>query len=354
MSARPLTGSSARTRTWVAFLLTMTFIWSTVANKISFRLVLVPFAPYSHLLAVTTNMLYIVLFASLVLLKIRRGAVEGAVGKEERDFVFRGSGRNLLICAGMAEALTFSTVPIFASKLPGSMGVVLAQSQIAYSMLVSAVVLGKRYDLTQFMGAVFVVLGVCVCTIPKLAIASGGGFVQGGAAAFLRNTMGLLMSNFTVACSFVLKNAVFARHAEERPGARLSGNLVNLASALWQGLGLWLLWPLYFGFVAKLGPVAYLSSALSAVAVPHCWALLIIYWFFNVNMTAVTVSSLSRLSATVLLLAGSASVPLTALLYCFSWPLLGAEAFSWYFVGGLAAITCGLLLYNHRQVRGLD
>lgn len=329
-----------------ALVLPTLYMFSLVLNKFSFRLVLAPMAPYTHLLAVMTNVVYVALFTCLC----RIQESNGNITQEAWDFVLRGTGRKLLIGAGLAEATTFVAMPLFASRLPGSMMPVLSQTMIPFSMLLSAVTIGKRYDRLQCLGVFVVILGVGVCSIPKFAAASGGALMQGGTLAFTKNALGLLTSYFFFACALVFKQAVFARYGSGQHDVRLSGNLVNLVASLWQGLGLWLLWPANFMLVSHMSPASYFSSALSSCLLPLSMALLLIYWVANVNFTIVSIYAISRLSATVVLLAGAFGVPITALLFCFKWPMLAAEPFSWYFMGGLSVIMLGLLVYNHKTL----
>ena len=68
---------------------------------------------------------------------------------DSRRFALKGGGLHLLAGAGACEAAAFVSLPFFASLLPGSLLPVMSQGLLIFSMIFSAVILGRRYDLLQ-------------------------------------------------------------------------------------------------------------------------------------------------------------------------------------------------------------
>jgi len=309
------------------------------------RLLLVWLAPFTHLLGVVTNLLYVIAFGTM----LGTGAVSidgpaiGASIRFARDVGSPGSW--YLALAGCSEAMSFVLMPYFASRLPGSLLPVMAQGLLLFSMLFSALLLGTRYDRWRVLGVVIVIGGVCLSSI-------GGalGSTAGGISVRVFDLIGLFTSYGFIALSMCLKELAFTTFARQSGKLRtLRDEVVNAFTAVWQCLGLFCLWPLNFALLTRQEPSAYFAAGWHTLI--SSWPLLVPYLIVNLTYTTVTTIALRRLSVVAMLLVNVLNVPIVALIFCLDLPLLGAAPFHWCFVTGLGIITAGLLLYNQRSLR---
>lgn len=327
-------------------LLALAFLLSAAGNKILLRLLLVRVAEYTHLLGVITNFIYIATFGFWLRVTATAGPAAAAGVAASARYVSNGQGLWYLAGAGSCEGLAFVLMPLFISRLPGSLIPVMSQGLLLFSMLFSTVLLGRRYNFLQAFGVFVVVVGVCTCTLPTL--------VAPGAVAWspLAPAAGLFCTYGFIALSLCLKEVAFTRfrtRSGAMEGETLSIEVVNFAAALWQGLTLLLFWPLNFALVSPLCPAVYFSAG--AAALLGTAPVLVPYLLVNLCYTVVTTVVLKRLSAVAILLTNVLNVPLVSLVFCLNLPLLGAEPFRRSFVAGLAVIIVGLLTYNYRSVR---
>eukprot|EP00930_Biecheleria_cincta_P034896 TRINITY_DN24050_c0_g1_i2.p1 TRINITY_DN24050_c0_g1~~TRINITY_DN24050_c0_g1_i2.p1 ORF type:complete len:435 (+),score=55.90 TRINITY_DN24050_c0_g1_i2:50-1306(+) len=347
-TAQEAKAESAKSAGAAALGLSLICLLSTVMNRMTFRFVLVPMGRVTHLLSVTTNLVYIAFFASVVQYKMKSGAITS----ESWDFATKGRGRWLLLCAGLAECTAFTLMPLFARNLPGSMLAILSQSMIPFSMLFSIIAFKRSYDSLQYIGVAIVLAGIGVCSYPKaVAEAAVLGSDGSGLAKFLANSVGLLLSYSFIAASFIFKEKCFKRFsAESTSGSSLDGNVVNLAAALCQCGALWVLWPFNFKFITPLSPAEYFGVAKGVFTSASAAAVVALYWIANIYYLGASLTVVQKLSSVIALLVGAVAVPISALLFCFNWPVLGAETFTGYTVAGLLVIFGGLLTYNHKSL----
>eukprot|EP00930_Biecheleria_cincta_P034895 TRINITY_DN24050_c0_g1_i1.p1 TRINITY_DN24050_c0_g1~~TRINITY_DN24050_c0_g1_i1.p1 ORF type:complete len:428 (+),score=63.12 TRINITY_DN24050_c0_g1_i1:50-1285(+) len=340
-TAQEAKAESAKSAGAAALGLSLICLLSTVMNRMTFRFVLVPMGRVTHLLSVTTNLVYIAFFASVVQYKMKSGAITS----ESWDFATKGRGRWLLLCAGLAECTAFTLMPLFARNLPGpSFRDMLANFCGAD--------LGRGYDSLQYIGVAIVLAGIGVCSYPKaVAEAAVLGSDGSGLAKFLANSVGLLLSYSFIAASFIFKEKCFKRFsAESTSGSSLDGNVVNLAAALCQCGALWVLWPFNFKFITPLSPAEYFGVAKGVFTSASAAAVVALYWIANIYYLGASLTVVQKLSSVIALLVGAVAVPISALLFCFNWPVLGAETFTGYTVAGLLVIFGGLLTYNHKSL----
>lgn len=321
-----------------AVLVGLLYLATLVANKVTFRLVLVDLAPYSHLLAVCTNVIYFLLFVVLCMWQEQQGRIT----VESWRFVVTGKAGWYLAGAGTAEALTFTMMPFSAARLPGTMLPVMSQMMIPFSMFLGTLALGRRYGALQYIGVFVVLSGVAVCTYPIA-------FKQGG----LRASLGLMLSYFCFTASLVLKEATFRIHHAEQPkgGERLNSFLVSLASTAWQAAVLWVLWPLNFQYVTNLPPAQYVAGAARLIlrvrGAGPVLLLVTLYWVAGVSSVLFSAFSASRISPLAVLVLGMVSIPVTAGLFCFPMlSMLPTESVTYSLVIGVVVILLGLGIFN--------
>lgn len=126
--------------------------------------------------------------------------------------------------------------------------------------------------------------------------------------------------------------------------------IVNSYGSLAQCVATAALLPLSVRLAAGGAPVgAYVRegvAALTGATSPYMPWLTLAYIGANLSFNIAALNLVRCSSAVVALLASLFTVPLTSLVFCLPLPLLVATPFSWWFVGGLAVITAGVLLYN--------
>jgi len=343
----------SETKMGTNILLSVIFLFSSGANKVLLRILLVLVSRYAFMLGVLTNVLYIITFGLQFRIEL---AAAGESDDESRSDSFKfalknGLGLHLLAVAGSCEAIAFVLLPYFASLLPGSLLPVMSQGLLIFSMFFSWVILGRRYDLLQVLGVVVVAAGVGTCTWPNL---HGDGLEAfSGSSDKILAALGLFLSYGFISFSLVLKELAFVRFKTWRrenghKKGELNLEMVNFATALWQGWALMLLWPVNFALLTNLDTAAYFKSAFHAFKVAGPW--LVAYLAVNLVYTEVTTMVLKQLSAVIFLLVNVLNVPLVSLFFCFKLPLLGAAPFRWSFVAGLVVIIGGLLTYNHKTL----
>lgn len=335
-------------------LLALSFLLSAAGNKILLRILLIFAAPYTHLLGVITNALYIATFSS----QLAWARWTGARGlSSSLRFASAGTGFRCLAAAGICEAIAAVTMPLFASRLPGTLMPVMSQGILLFSMLFGIPLLGNRYSLQQIFGAAVVVAGVGICTfggdLPASKVA-GAATVWGNRSALVRhllNVAGLFSAYAFFALAITVKERAFRRFRQgaldagaEASQEPLRMEVVNLYTAMWQGFILLLLWPVNFALVTPLNFGEYFVAG--AGALWQVRRLLGLYCCVNLFYTVATTAVLQRLSAIALLLTNVLNVPLVSLLFCLELPLLGAAPFHNFLLVGLAVIVLGLVTYN--------
>mmetsp|Transcript_21892 Transcript_21892/g.45574 ORF Transcript_21892/g.45574 Transcript_21892/m.45574 type:complete len:447 (+) Transcript_21892:55-1395(+) len=331
--------------------LSTAFLLSSGANKVLLRILLVNVHKYAFMLGVLTNLLYITVFGLQFRYELKTaGEQDDESQADSLKFALNGRGLRLLAGAGACEAAAFVGLPLCASQLPGSLLPVMSQGLLIFSMLFSWWILGKRYDLLQVLGVVVVATGVGICTWPNLT----ADFSDDPVKAFgIYWAIGLFVSYGFISFSLVLKELAFVRFKQwRRENGHKKGDLnlemVNFATALWQGWALMLLWPVNFAVLTKLDTATYFRAAFKHFHQAGVW--LVAYLGVNLVYTEVTTIVLKQLSAVIFLLVNVLNVPLVSLFFCLKLPLLGAAPFRWSFVAGLVVIIGGLLTYNHKTL----
>ncbi|KAJ0087362.1 hypothetical protein Patl1_08687 [Pistacia atlantica] len=123
-----------------------------VANRVLYKLALVPMKQYPFFLAQLTTFGYVVIYFSILYTRYRMGIVsDGMIGVPKSRFMAIGILEALGVASGMASA----------AMLPGPAIPILNQ------LVLSAVLLRKKYSLNQIAGCLLVATGVV------LAVSSG-------------------------------------------------------------------------------------------------------------------------------------------------------------------------------------
>ncbi|OSX76552.1 hypothetical protein BU14_0185s0013 [Porphyra umbilicalis] len=310
---------------------------------------------YTFFVAQACALAYVGVYFGVLAARRRRGIVSRAAVADAR----RQHGRTFAVI-GALEATAFAIQLYAAGRLPGSLISVLNQAILPFSMVASAVLLGKRYTAAQVGGAAIVVAGVLLCTAPSAvglgavsastkgavaaaaasAAAAGAGAEPAAAVAVHAALFGSTMALIGVVV--VLKERLLK--------AGLDVFIVNSYGSAAQCVATAALLPLSVRLAAGGAPVgAYVragAAALTGATSPYMPWLTLGYIGANLAFNIAALNLVRCSSAVVALLASLFTVPLTSLVFCLPLPLLVATPFSWWFVGGLAIIAAGVLMYN--------
>uniref|UniRef100_A0A453K2X0 Uncharacterized protein n=2 Tax=Aegilops tauschii subsp. strangulata TaxID=200361 RepID=A0A453K2X0_AEGTS len=129
-----------------------------VANRVLYKLALVPLKSYPFFLAQLTTFGYVGVYFSILYVRYRAGVVT-------RDMLALPKIRFAVI--GLLEALGVAAGMSAGAMLPGPAIPILSQSFLVWQLIFSVLLLGKTYSLRQIIGCLLVTSGVI------LAVASG-------------------------------------------------------------------------------------------------------------------------------------------------------------------------------------
>ncbi|KAE8666750.1 crt-like protein 1-like isoform X2 [Hibiscus syriacus] len=129
---------------------TITF---AVANRILYKLSLVPMKEYPFFLAQFTTFGYVMIYFSILFIRYRAGIVTNEM---------LGLPKSRFAAIGMLEALGVASGMASAAMLPGPAIPILNQSFLVWQLVFSAVLLGSRYSFNQIGGCLLVAVGVII------------------------------------------------------------------------------------------------------------------------------------------------------------------------------------------------
>eukprot|EP00418_Pyrodinium_bahamense_P066018 CAMPEP_0179093626 /NCGR_PEP_ID=MMETSP0796-20121207/42890_1 /TAXON_ID=73915 /ORGANISM="Pyrodinium bahamense, Strain pbaha01" /LENGTH=283 /DNA_ID=CAMNT_0020791269 /DNA_START=46 /DNA_END=898 /DNA_ORIENTATION=- len=270
----------------------------------------------------------------------------------------------LLAAFGALEGAFFPLVFYAAAHLPGGLVQVLNQAMIPCTVLFSALLLRRRYDGLQLLGVAVVLAGVLLVAVaPHAPHCPTHQHPRSVYVALC------VMAYALMALAMVVKEAVFTQYrawlalgsaassavvgtADGATGPPLDASLFLAVSTLARAVVLLLGWPLFLALDAP-GLSLWRSAAAGAraLAEPGVLQLAALYWACNIGISVTAILLVRRTSAAVTVLANVVALPLSALFFCCPLPMLHPQAFQWTFVGSLALVVIGNLLYSHSVLR---
>uniref|UniRef100_A0A2P2JDB1 Uncharacterized protein n=1 Tax=Rhizophora mucronata TaxID=61149 RepID=A0A2P2JDB1_RHIMU len=124
-----------------------------VANRVLYKLALVPMKHYPFFLAQFTTFGYVVIYFSILYARYRAGIVTiEMLALPKSRFVAVGVLEALGVAAGMASA----------AMLPGPAIPILSQTFLVWQLVFSTLLLGRTYSFNQVIGCLLVAVGVVV------------------------------------------------------------------------------------------------------------------------------------------------------------------------------------------------
>ncbi|XP_009795853.1 protein CLT2, chloroplastic isoform X2 [Nicotiana sylvestris] len=190
-----------------------------VANRVLYKLALVPMKEYPFFLAQVTTFGYLAIYLSILYARYHAGIVTD-------EMVAYPKSRFLLI--GFLEALGVISGMYAGAMLPGPAIPILNQTFLVWQLALSVFILGRRYSMNQIGGCLLVVAGVV------LAVTSGPDSNQMLAGiAFVWPVLMVASSAFQAAAS-VIKEFVFIDAASRLKGKVLDIFVVNSFGSAFQ------------------------------------------------------------------------------------------------------------------------
>ncbi|KAF7071198.1 hypothetical protein CFC21_076581 [Triticum aestivum] len=304
-----------------------------VANRVLYKLALVPLKSYPFFLAQLTTFGYVGVYFSILYVRYRAGVVT-------RDMLALPKIRFAVI--GLLEALGVAAGMSAGAMLPGPAIPILSQSFLVWQLIFSVLLLGKTYSLRQIIGCLLVTSGVI------LAVASGAN--DGHLLSGVKLIWPLLM---------VISSA-FQAGASILKGKRPDIFVVNSFGSGFQALFVFLLLPLLSNLrgikLAELsghlngGAECFLNVGESPIDCGGAPFLPLLFIFINMAFNISLLNLVKMSSAVVASLTATSAVPIS--IYILSLPLpyipQGAELSASFILGGMVLLT-GLILYNLPQ-----
>ncbi|KAG8632794.1 hypothetical protein MANES_18G056700v8 [Manihot esculenta] len=313
-----------------------------VANRVLYKLALVPMKQYPFFLAQFTTFGYVMIYFSILFMRYRAGIVT-------REMI--GLPKSRFVAIGILEALGVATGMSSAAMLPGPAIPILNQTFLVWQLAFSAILLGRRYSFNQITGCMLVAFGVVV------AVASGSSADQMlPGVEFIWPALMIISSAFQAGAS-IIKEFIFVDAAKRLKGKSLDIFVVNSFGSGFQALFVLLLLPLLSNL--KGIPFAQLPSYLKSGAgclvnigrdVPGCDGsplLPLLYVATNVAFNISLLNLVKISSAVVSSLAVMLSVPISIYVLSLPLPYLPEGAsLSPFFLLGSVILVLGLVLYT--------
>ncbi|GMH36475.1 hypothetical protein BSKO_04343 [Bryopsis sp. KO-2023] len=331
---------------WKVFLAAAITVALGVANRVTYKMALVPLNNYVFFLAQFQTFGYILIYFSILRSRYRSKLVtDEMLSVPKKPFAV----------IGMAEALGQVCMLIGAAKLPGALLPLFQQTMIVWQLILSAIILGRRYSVSQLMGCALVIAGGCLA-----------GWASTSSTGSLAASP-VYMSFFLVGVAFpciavIAKEKIFADAKEKLGGKDLDLFVVNSFGSLAQAVCVFMLLPVITSLrnIPLSGLPAYLYQGgqcfmgISPACGSNCAGaplLPALYIACNLGFNIAALNMLRLAGGVKTMLAMSAVLPLTVLVFTMDLPYLGvAPQVGSLFMGGCALVLSGILFYNRKEI----
>jgi hypothetical protein len=331
-----------------------------------YKIALVPLGSYSQFMGFFVSSVYVCVYA--VVMGTRR--LLGIMPPGQASLPLHGARYAIyFLLIGLCDAVGYVLGVLTAGAIPGPLLPLLSQTLLPFTIVLSAITLGRVYSISQLLSAAFVIGGVLISLVHSSHKSSSGGShdkasLMGDLGAAVSPAKVLIFkliyagSSLFSALSFVLKEAIFARFAETTHTSldvfvvSFHGSFAQLiftfASLLLVSL------PVFGGTkLSDLGHYFVDGFHCFAGTSPHptddCTGAPLaplIYMAVNLGWNVALIFLLKHGSALFMFIGISASIPLAEIAFAFSWPLLGASPMHREYIYGLVLIMVGLVGYR--------
>ncbi|XP_062164842.1 protein CLT2, chloroplastic [Alnus glutinosa] len=316
-----------------------------VANRVLYKLALVPMKDYPFFLAQLTTFGYAAIYFSILYVRYRAGIVTD-------EMLAVPKWRFLAI--GILEALGVATGMSAGAMLPGPAIPILSQTFLVWQLAFSTFLLGRSYSFNQIAGCLLLATGVVVA----VASGSNAGQMLSG-VEFVWPALMIASSAFQAGAS-IIKEYVFIDAEARLDGKSLDIFVVNSLGSGYQALFLLLFLP----FLSKVKDIpfyqlpSYLESGAGCFLnfganPPGCAGaplLPLLYIATNLAFNIFLLNVVKISSAVVASLTVMLSVPISIYILSLPLPYLPeATSLSPFFLLGSVILVSGLILYNIPQ-----
>jgi len=338
------------------------------ANRVLYKIALVPLGAYSQFMGFFVSSVYVLVYAGL--LAVRRQA--GISPPGQIDLPLHGLRYAAYFgLIGLCDAVGYVLGVLTAGAIPGPLLPLLSQTLLPFTILLSAVALGRVYSVSQLLSAACVIGGVLISLVhsshhspashtkhTNVALFSSLAADTVSPAKQLIYKLIYAGSSVFSALSFVLKEAIFARFAATT-NASLDVFVVSFHGSFAQlvftfGSLLLVSLPVFGGTkLSELGHFFVNGFTCFTGHNPHetddCHGaplVPLIYMAVNLSWNIALIFLLKHGSALFMFIGISASIPLAEIAFAFPWPLLGASPMHKEYIFGLILIMVGLVSYR--------
>ncbi|MQL70223.1 hypothetical protein Taro_002507 [Colocasia esculenta] len=334
-----------------------------VANRVLYKLALVPLKDYPFFMAQMTTFGYVAIYFTILFLRYRIGIVtKEMLALPKFPFMAIGILEALGLAAGMSAG----------AMLPGPTIPILSQTFLVWQIIFSSMILGRRYSFNQIVGCLLVASGVILAMSSGL---TGGQFLT--QVEFVWPALMIASSAFQAGAS-VLKEFVFIDSAKHLQGKLVDIFVVNSFGSGFQALFVFLLLPFlsnmrgipfselptylrngagcFMNIDTHTTGKCYLLCAMCPVALTNhsgCEGaplLPLLFMAVNIGFNISLLSLVKITSALVSSLAATLAVPISIYILTLPLPYIPEGTnLDTFFVLGTGILVLGLLLYNLPQ-----
>ncbi|KAG1342120.1 protein CLT2, chloroplastic [Cocos nucifera] len=316
-----------------------------VLNRVLYKLALVPMKNYPFFLAQVTTFGYVAVYFSILYVRYHAGTVT----KE-----MLAIPKSHFMAIGLLEALGVASGMSAGAMLPGPAIPILSQSFLVWQLILSVIILGRKYSFNQIFGCLLVTVGVV------LAVASGANEGQFLSEVEFRWPALMVASSAFQSAASILKEFVFIDSAKRLQGKPLDIFVVNSFGSGFQALFVFLLLPFLSNVrgipfpelpsYIKSGAACFLNLGGNMTGCEGAPLLPLLFIMMNMAFNISLLRLVKISSALVASLAATLAVPIS--IYILSLPLPyipQGTSLNLYFIIGAAIVVLGLMLYNLPQ-----
>lgn len=315
----------------------------SVANRVLYKMALVPMKEYPFFLALFSTFGYVLVYFSMLYLRYRAHIVTDEMLKLPKS---------RFIAVGFLEALGVASGMAAAAVLPGASLPILVQTFLIWQLIFSMIFLKTRFSFFQIIGCSLVLVGVILALT---STSSGLTFSPDQTGLFWPLLM-ILSASFQAGAS-IIKEFVFRDASKRLQGGSVDIFVVNSFGSGFQSLFVFLLLP----FLSQVRGIpfsqlpGYIRDGVGCLfnigsnntdcsnATVLTFGYIAVNLAFNISLLALLKNS----SAVVTSLCTTLAVPLSIYVFTLPLPIVGAPAsLPPQFLLGTAVLICGLAFYN--------
>ncbi|CDP00923.1 unnamed protein product [Coffea canephora] len=316
-----------------------------IANRVFYKLALVPMKEYPFFLAQLTTFGYVAIYFFILYTRYKAGIVtDEMIGLPKSRFMIIGFLEALGVVSGMYSG----------AMLPGPAIPVLSQTFLVWQLAFSTLLLGRSYSLNKIIGCLLVAAGVIFAVMSG----SDNGQMLSGIGLIWPSLM-IVSSAFQAGAS-IIKESVFLDARSHLKGRSLDIFVVNSFGSGFQALFVFLLLPFLSNLKGipfsqlpsylKSGAGCLLNAGSTGSGCEGAPLLPLLYVFVNICFNISVLHLVKISSAVVSSLAAMSSVPISICILSLPLPYLpeGVSLSPFFHVGSIILVM-GLILYNIPQ-----